>query len=170
MTDQVDLIVAQWNSACPDRDVDAMHIFSRLFRLSTLAQRDVERSFRALGLSLGEFDVLAALYRSGAPHVLNPQKLVETLLLSSGAMTNRLDRLEAAGLVARQPNAEDRRGVIVTLTAAGLQAVQQALDAYLQVLEHLLVPVSGPQREKLAGLLRRLLCEHDQAMPGGLAP
>jgi DNA-binding MarR family transcriptional regulator len=112
--------------------------------------------------------VLATLYRSGSPYALNPQKLVEALLLTSGAMTNRLDRLEQAGLLTRSPNPEDRRGVIVSLTAEGLRTIKLVLKDYLKDLNELLEPLSAAERKQLAGLLRKLLIKQDQETPGGI--
>lgn len=103
MNDLVDLVLSQWERECPNLDISPMSVASRLFRLHAFAARDVGRAFKRYNLHQGEFDVLATLYRTGAPHAMNPQKLVAALLLTSGAMTNRLDRLEQAGLLARTP-------------------------------------------------------------------
>ncbi|KOF53823.1 MarR family transcriptional regulator [Achromobacter sp. DMS1] len=167
-SDAVDAIIAQWNAQCPGLDVSPMQVLTRLFRFNAFATRNVTRGFQELGLHQGEFDVLATLYRSGPPYALNPQKLVETLLLTSGAMTNRLDRLENAGLLTRSPNPEDRRGTIVSLTDAGLRAIRQALKRYLRDLEALLAPLSAAERKQLAGLLRKLLLPQDRETPGGI--
>ena len=112
MNDLVDQVISQWTAECPNQDFAAMTVVTRVFRLNAFAARNVNRSFRRYNLHQGEFDVLATLYRTGAPHAMNPQKLVEALLLTSGAMTNRLDRLEQAGLLVRNPNPDDRRGII----------------------------------------------------------
>ncbi|WP_144638244.1 MarR family winged helix-turn-helix transcriptional regulator [Bordetella genomosp. 13] len=167
--DHVDFVLAQWQRERPDLDVSPMAVLGRVFRLNTLAMRDVDRAFRQHGIQQGEFDLLATLYRAGAPYALSPQRLIEALLLSSGAMTNRLDRLEQAGLVARRPNPDDRRGVIVSLTPQGRNTVRRALDDYLGQLDGLLAPLSATDRNRLAGLLRRLLAAHDQSAPGGIA-
>lgn len=100
---------------------------------------------------------------------MSPQQLTGALLLSSGAMTHRLDRLESAGLISRSPNPEDRRGVIVSLTAQGQRALRQVLDDYLDEMEKTLAPLNAAERRQLAGLLKRLLAEHDQHAPGGVA-
>lgn len=169
MQDHVDFVLAQWARERPDLDVSSMAVLSRVFRLNTLAMRDVERTFRRHGIQQGEFDLLATLYRSGAPHSLSPQQLVDALLLSSGAMTNRLDRLEQAGLVTRRPNPDDRRGIIVSLTAQGRAVLRKALDDYLAQLDALLAPLSRSDRARLSTLLRRLLAGHDRAAPGAIA-
>jgi len=161
MRDHVDFVLGQWHEQCPDLNVSSMAVFSRLFRLHTLAAREVESTFREYGLHQGEFDVLATLYRAGPPHALNPQALVEALLLSSGAMTHRLDSLQQAGLLVRAPNPNDRRSVLVSLTPQGLRVIKAVLDDYLATLEHLLAPLATADRKHLATLLRQLLCAHD---------
>ncbi|OZI50357.1 MarR family winged helix-turn-helix transcriptional regulator [Bordetella genomosp. 5] len=169
MHDHVDRVLADWNRERPDLDVSAMAVCSRLFRLGIVAARSVDRAFKSHGLTQGEFDLLATLHRSGAHAGLSPQQLVSALLLSAGAMTNRLDRLEEAGLIARHPNPEDRRSVIVSLTPEGLRLIRRALNDYLEELDGLLAPLSASERRQLAGLLKRMLIEHDGAAPGGLA-
>jgi len=168
MRDHVDFVLSQWHAQCPGLDVSPMAVFSRLFRLHTLAAREADTAFRQHGLHQGEFDVLATLYRSGPPHTLNPQALVSALLLSSGAMTHRLDRLEQAGLLAREPNPDDRRSVMVSLTPQGLRVTKAVLGDYLAELEQLLAPLAAPDRKQLATLLRRLLAAHDHHAPGAI--
>ncbi|OZI58097.1 MarR family winged helix-turn-helix transcriptional regulator [Bordetella genomosp. 1] len=169
MQDHVDRVLADWARERPDLDVSAMAVCARLFRLNIVAARSVDRAFKAHGLHQGEFDLLATLYRSGAPHALSPQQLVSALLLSAGAMTNRLDRLEQAGLIVRSPNPEDRRGVVVSLTTDGLRVIRRVLNDYLEELDGLLAPLSATDRRQLAGLLKRMLAGHDTDAPGGLA-
>ncbi|KGE00436.1 MarR family transcriptional regulator [Achromobacter sp. RTa] len=166
--DLVDLVISQWTAECPSQDFSPMAVITRVFRLNALATRNVNRSFRHHTLHQGEFDVLATLYRSGPPYALNPQKLVAALLLTSGAMTNRLDRLEQAGLLMRSPNPDDRRGVIVSLTAEGLRIVKAVLKDYLKDLNELLDPLSASERKQLAGLLKKMLVRLDQETPGGI--
>ncbi|AVJ29348.1 MarR family winged helix-turn-helix transcriptional regulator [Achromobacter spanius] len=168
MNDLVDLVISQWAKECPSQDFSAMSVVARLFRLNAFAARNVNRTFRQYNLHQGEFDVLATLYRTGAPHAMNPQKLVEALLLTSGAMTNRLDRLEQAGLLVRNPNPDDRRGVIVSLTADGLRVIKVVLKDYLTDLNELLEPLSATERRQLAGLLKKLLLKQDQDTPGSV--
>ena len=168
MHDLVDLVISQWAKECPSQDFSAMSVVARLFRLNAFAARNVNRTFRQYNLHQGEFDVLATLYRTGAPHAMNPQKLVEALLLTSGAMTNRLDRLEQAGLLVRNPNPEDRRGIIVSLTAEGLRVIKVVLKDYLADLNEFLEPLSAAERRQLAGLLKKLLLKQDQDTPGSV--
>ncbi|MGE8570176.1 HTH-type transcriptional regulator MhqR [compost metagenome] len=167
-SDLVDLVISQWSTECPTQDFAAMAVITRVFRLNAFATRNVNRSFRHHNLHQGEFDVLATLYRTGAPHAMNPQKLVDALLLTSGAMTNRLDRLEQAGLLVRNPNPDDRRGIIVSLTTEGLRVIKLVLKDYLKDLGELLDPLSVAERKQLAGLLKKLLLKHDQETPGGI--
>lgn len=161
MEDQVDHALAQWQAECPELDLSPLAVLGRVFRLATIAMRNVDHSYRAHGLQQGEFDVLATLYRYGTPYALNPQRLAEALLLSSGAMTNRLDRLQSAGLLTRRPNLDDRRSVIVALTEEGLRVVKQALPGYMSELERLLKPLAAAERTQLAALLKTLLISHD---------
>ena len=168
MNDLVDLVISQWTQECPAQDFAAMSVVARLFRLNAFAARNVNRTFRQHHLHQGEFDVLATLYRTGAPHAMNPQKLVEALLLTSGAMTNRLDRLEQAGLIVRNPNPDDRRGVIVSLTTEGLRVIKVLLKDYLNDLNELLEPLTAAERRHVAGLLNKLLLKQDQETPGSV--
>jgi DNA-binding MarR family transcriptional regulator len=168
MNDLVDQAISQWNKECPGQDFAAMSVVTRVFRLNAFAARNVNRSFRRHNLHQGEFDVLATLYRTGAPHAMNPQKLVEALLLTSGAMTNRLDRLEQAGLIVRNPNPDDRRGIIVSLTPTGLRTIKLVLMVYMKDLNELLEPLAAAERRQLAGLLKKLLIKQDQETPGSV--
>lgn len=169
-SDHVDFVVSQWRTAVPEVNVAPMQVASRLFRIGIVAGRDVERLFKQYGLTQGEFDVLATLYRAGAPYTLCPQNLIEALLLSSGAMTNRLDRLEQAGLIRRFPNPQDRRGVNVSLTDSGLHAAHSSLVGYLGELERILGPLNSDERATMATLLKKLLVPHDMTSRGGIAP
>lgn len=131
-TDPVDDAIAHWRRERPDlEDLDAMALFGRLARLTALASAAIEAGLAPFGLKVGEFDVLASLRRAGDPFELTPTALGRQLLLSSGAMTNRLDRLETAGLVRRRPDPHDRRGVMVGLTDRGRELVDDAVVAHL---------------------------------------
>jgi DNA-binding MarR family transcriptional regulator len=155
--DAVDRIVAQWARERPGLDLEPMALVGRLGRLAALGTAVVESGLAAHGLKLGEFDVLASLRRAGKPYELTPGALVRQLLLSSGAMTNRLDRLEAAGLVARRPDPDDRRGVVVSLTPAGRALVDRAVIDHLATEADILAPLSANERTVLDRLLRKLL-------------
>ena len=155
--DEVDRIVAEWNRERPDLDVSPTHTLQRITRLGLLQGVSFARVFAAYGISFGEYLVLAALRRSRPPHRMNPTALFNSVILSSGAMTNRLDRLEAMGLVERLPDPTDRRGRLVALTDRGLELVDTAVVDHLANEERLLAVLDADEREQLAGLLRELL-------------
>jgi len=155
--DEVDRIVEQWNRTRPDLDVSPTHTLQRITRLSLLQGVSFARVFARYGISFGEYLVLAALRRAGPPYRMNPTRLFNSVILSSGAMTNRLDRLEASGLVERQPDPNDRRGRLVVLTDRGRDLVDTAVADHLENEQRLLVALDAREREQLAGLLRKLL-------------
>jgi DNA-binding MarR family transcriptional regulator len=158
--DPIDRIVEQWRTERPDLDaaaLDAMATFGRLGRMAAVAAPLVERTFTRFGLSTGDFDVLAALRRSGSPFTLTPTVLARTLMLSPAAMTNRLDRLEAAGHVERRLDPENRRSMLVTLTAAGRRTVDDVVVEHVDNERELLSVLSAADRRRLDDLLRRLL-------------
>lgn len=158
-SDSVDRILAQWQAERPDLDPSPMGVVGRIARASARLGREVDVTLADHGLTGGSFDVLAALRRAGAPHRLSPTTLYLQLMVSSGSMTARLDKLEQAGLIERLPDPADRRGVLVGLTPAGLATVDRAVESHLANEERLLAGLTAPQRERLAGLLRRLLLE-----------
>ena len=155
--DEIDRIVEQWNRERPELDVAPTHTLQRITRLSLLGGVSFARVFARYGISFGEYLVLAALRRAGPPYRMNPTKLFNAVILSSGAMTNRLDRLEEMGLVAREPDPSDRRGRLVALTDKGREVVDAAVVDHLENEERLLAALNGREREQLAGLLRKLL-------------
>jgi len=155
--DAVDRILAQWRSERPDLDPSPMGIVGRVARASALLGREVEGVLAEHGLTGGTFDVLAALRRAGPPHRLTPTDLYTGLMLSSGSMTARLDRLEEAGLIERLPDPTDRRGVLVGLTPTGFATVDRAVEAHLANEERLLAALGPRRRDELARLLRHLL-------------
>jgi DNA-binding MarR family transcriptional regulator len=155
--DEIDRIVEQWNRERPDLDVSPTHTLQRITRLSILQATSFARVFAAYGISFGEYLVLATLRRAGPPYRMSPTRLFNAVILSSGAMTNRLDRLEALGLVGRQADPNDRRGRLVVLTDRGRQLVDTAVTDHLANEERLLGALAADEREHLAGLLRKLL-------------
>ena len=156
--DPVERAIEQWSRERPDLEgLDAMAIFARLSRLAALARPAVEAGIARYGLKPGEFDVLACLRRSGEPFELTPKALVEHLLLSSGAMTNRLDRLEAAGHIERRPDPGDRRGVLVGLTPAGRELIDAAVEGHVANEVSLLSVLDHDERAALDQALRRLV-------------
>ncbi|MDX3572642.1 MarR family winged helix-turn-helix transcriptional regulator [Streptomyces sp. ID05-47C] len=156
--DPVDAIVEQWAAERPDLDTTAMEVFGRVSRLARAMGDRMEKAYAGLGISRGEFDVLATLRRSGEPYTLSPRQLSATLMLTTGGMTGRLDKLERAGLLRRSPDPHDRRGLQVTLTEQGLAVVEEAVGAGLAVqTEALTAALDAERADQLAGLLRELL-------------
>jgi DNA-binding MarR family transcriptional regulator len=160
-TDEVDDLVAAWQAERPDLDVRPMQVLSRVSRLARHLDRERRNAFAGHELEPWEFDVLAALRRQGAPYELSPGALLRATLVTSGTMTNRIDRLEQAGLVRRRPDPQDKRGVLVTLTAAGQSRVDAALAGLLEAEQALLAGLTESGRHTLAGLLRVLLAPLD---------
>ncbi len=163
MADEVDLILAAWARELPDIDVTPLGSLSRISRLAKHLDRARRDAFAAHELEVWEFDVLAALRRQGRPYVLSPGELIRATLSTSGTMTNRINRLEARGLVIRQPNNDDRRGVLVKLTDVGRERVQQALADLLAYERKVLSAIEPTEREELAVVLRRLLAPFERA-------
>ena len=159
--DEVDDLVAAWQAERPDLDVRPMQVLSRISRLARHLDRERRNAFTAHGLESWEFDVLAALRRQGPPYELSPGALLRATLVTSGTMTNRIDRLEDKGLVRRRRDPQDKRGVLVTLTAAGQSRVDAALADLLEAEHALLAGLPETSRHTLAGLLRVLLAPLD---------
>lgn len=159
--DHVDRILAQWNRERPDLDVEPMGLLGRISRLSTHLAREVEKTLAGHGLNSASFDVLATLRRSGPPYRLSPGDLVATTMVSSGTMTNRLDQLEKAGLIERSHNPDDRRGVIIALTAKGFTLVDEAVSAHVENEHRLIQSLDAQERAALGGLLRKFLKEFE---------
>jgi DNA-binding MarR family transcriptional regulator len=159
--DEVDRLVASWHTERPDLDVEPLQILSRVSRLARHLDRARRSVFAAHDLESGEFDVLTALRRAGEPYQLNPGQLLRATLVTSGTMTNRIDRLEATGLVERHPDPQDKRGVQVRLTEAGRSRVDAAFADLLDRERLLLGGLSGADRHHLANLLRTLLVPFD---------
>lgn len=157
--DAVDAILEQWQRQRPDLELMPMGIFGRLARLFAVGSRAVNATLAEHDLNVGEFDVLAALRRAGAPYRLTPTELSRTLMLSSGAMTNRIDRLEQGGLVERHEDPQDRRGTLVALTPVGRERVDTAVTAHVANEAKLLSALSASEQARLDGLLRKLLAE-----------
>ncbi|MFE0513966.1 MarR family winged helix-turn-helix transcriptional regulator [Streptomyces sp. NPDC058964] len=155
--DPVDAIIDQWAVVRPDLDTAAMEVFGRIFRLSRAMGDRMEKAYSRFGISRGEFDVLATLRRSGEPCTLSPRQLSATLMLTTGGMTGRLDKLERAGLLRRSPDPNDRRGLQVTLTEEGLRLIDEAVGAGLAEQTDALSALDGEQAGRLADLLRELL-------------
>ena len=157
MRDEVDRLVEAWGRERGDLDLAPMEVLSRVSRLSHHLDRARRQAFAEHGLESWEFDVLAALRRAGAPYELSPGRLLQETLVTSGTMTNRVDRLATRGLVERFPDPGDRRGVLVRLTAAGRSTVDGALAGLLDRERDLLAGLERTEQQLLATLLRSLV-------------
>jgi DNA-binding MarR family transcriptional regulator len=160
--DEVDRIVDAWARERPDLDVSPLHVLSRVSRLARHLDLARGSAFAEHDLEGWEFDVLSALRRAGEPYQLSPGSLVQQTLVTSGTMTNRVDRLERRGLVRRSPDPSDRRGVIVALTPAGRTVVDAAMADLLQRERELLAELPQGERDDLAAFLRRLLAPFER--------
>ncbi|PMR68839.1 MarR family winged helix-turn-helix transcriptional regulator [Halomonas heilongjiangensis] len=149
--------IAQWQRELPSLDLLPMEVVGYLKTSQLITRNQLEAFFKAHGLQLGEFDVLATLRRAGAPYALTPTQLFGTLMVSSGGMTNRLDRLERAGLIVRTPNPEDRRGTLVSLTEQGLEMMNRLVPLHVENEARLLSALSREEQETLGRLLGKLL-------------
>ena len=157
MRDEVDELVEAWRRERADLDLTPVEVFSRIGRLARHLDLARRTAFAAHDIESWEFDVLAALRRAGGDYQLSPGRLIKETLVTSGTMTNRVDRLAARGLVERLPDPHDRRGVLVRLTGAGRVTVDGAFEALLDAERQLLVDLPAKDRTQLAALLRTLM-------------
>lgn len=155
--DEVDDVVSAWRRERPDLDVGPMHIWSRVHRLAEVLNERRRRSFSDHGLEIWEFDVLAALRKAGEPYRMSPGQLLKETHVTSGTMTNRIDRLRSRGLVTREPDPSDGRAAVVALTDEGRKVVDAALTALLALERELLDGWAEDESSELASALRRLL-------------
>jgi DNA-binding MarR family transcriptional regulator len=155
--DHVDRLRGQWARELPDLDTEPMGILGRASRLTNLHRISMEETFGKFDLDRGEFDVIATLRRSGPPYRLTPTQIYMSLMISSGGLTHRLDRLERAGLIRREKSQEDGRSMLVALTDAGIVRVEEACRAHVANGFAFLEALNGKERIQLANLLRKLL-------------
>jgi DNA-binding MarR family transcriptional regulator len=158
--DEVDRLIAAWKRERPDLDLSPLAVLSRITRIARhldIARRDAFADLETWG-----FDVLAALRRAGEPHQLSPGQLMQETMVTSGTMTNRLDRLEELQLITREQDPDDGRGSLVTLTKSGVRAVDAALEGLLENERELLGTLTAKDRELLADLLSKLVTEFDE--------
>lgn len=155
--DEVDELVTAWQRERADLDLAPVEVFSRLTRLSRKLDLARRTAFGERDLETWEFDVLTALRRAGQPYQLSPGALMRETLVTSGTMTNRVDRLEQRGYVVRSPDPRDRRGVLVGLSAQGKKAVDGAFEALLARERGLLSELSSEDARRLVILLKRLM-------------
>jgi DNA-binding MarR family transcriptional regulator len=160
--DPVDKILAQWRQERPDLDVSPMGVIGRVTRLAKHLEQAIQETFAEFGLTIGEFDVLATLRRSGRPYQLSPTELFNTLMVSSGTMTHRIDRLEQAQLVQRMPDLSDRRGTQIKLTDQGFDLIEKAVEAHVINEHRILNFLKVSEREVLTQLLRKLLVSFEE--------
>lgn len=161
--DHVDEILTEWRSEKPQVDVAAQGVVGRVLRLSRYFERDLADTFRTFGIRGGEFDVLATLRRCGGTRGLPASELADRCMLSSAAMTNRLDGLEAANLVRRATDESDRRVIRIVLTPAGRRLIDDAFPAHAANQSHMVEALSEEEQDLLAVLLRRLLVGYESA-------
>jgi DNA-binding MarR family transcriptional regulator len=154
--DEVDRIVGAWIAQRPDLDFSPLEVLSRVDRLSRHLDRARREAFSRSELEPWEWDVLSALRRAGEPYTLSPKQLLQQTLVSSGTMTNRIDRLVGRRLVSRAADPGDGRGVLVSLTEDGRIRVDAAITRLVDAEAHLLSMLSRADRDRLAGLLRKL--------------
>ncbi len=166
LRDEVDDLVAAWRAQRPDLDIEPMQVLSRISRLARHLDIARRGAFADHALETWEFDVLSALRRQGPPFQLTPGALLRATLVTSGTMTNRIDRLAAAGLVRREPDPRDKRGVLVTLTDQGVARADAALADLLRRERVLLSGLDPGERRHLADLMRILLAPFDAELSG----
>lgn len=154
--DAIDAILEQWSEERPELDTASLGIVIRVMSLYRAFVRQADRALQPLGLELHEYDVLAALRRQGKPYSLTATRLARATGLSTGAMTNRVDKLAGRGMVSRRQDSKDRRGVIVMLTAAGRRAIDDAIQLRLDAADDSLSSISVRERKQLAALLRKV--------------
>ncbi len=159
--DEVDRIVEAWRRERPELDVEPLQVLSRVSRLARHLDLARKQAFAASGLEPWEFDVLSALRRAGEPYELSPKALLQQTLVSSGTMTNRIDRLTTRGLVERHTAPHDGRGVIVRMSNEGRERVDRAMDELMVGEATLLRHLSRAEQERLAALLRTLGADFD---------
>lgn len=160
MKDEVDRIINAWEKERPDLDFSPLAILSRISRISR--QLEIARRNAFAELENSGFDVLAALRRVGSPYQLSPSQLMQETMVTSGTITNRLDRLEEMDLIKRNPDPNDGRGIVVTLTKAGMRSVDKAMEDLLERERELIKSLSKTEREELTKLLREFSIPFDQ--------
>lgn len=155
--DAIARVRAQWKAERPDLDTRPMETIGRILRIQFLAGARIRRHLQRHGIDAGGFDVLATLRRSGSPHRMTPTGLYKELVLTSGAMTHRIDVLEQAGLVARHPDPADRRGTLIELTREGMALVDRAMKEHMEGEAAMAAHLTKEEQRALAGLLQKLL-------------
>lgn len=155
--DDLDKIQAQWRKQRPDLNTDPMALIGRLLRVSHFMSQEMAKTFALYGLNGASFDVLATLLRAGPPHALSPNELLQTMMITSGTMTNRIDRLEKAGLVERVSSSEDKRSVSITLTRKGKTLTDDMMQAHVDKQRDLVSKLKPAEQKQLNLLLKKYL-------------
>jgi DNA-binding MarR family transcriptional regulator len=159
--DDVDRVVQQWAMEKPQLDTLPMAILGRMMRLFKHLEAQISACHKELGLTMGEFDVLATIRRSGTPYALTPSDLLSSMMLTSGAMTNRVDKLEGKGLVVRSHCTQDRRSVTVALSAEGLALIDHAIEAHVHLQQQLTQGLSDGDKAVLNALFKQWLLQFE---------
>ncbi|MGF1823370.1 MarR family transcriptional regulator [Vibrio splendidus] len=159
--DAIDRVVEQWAKEKPDLETEPMAMMGRIMRIAKYMETQVAELHKKYDMKLGEFDVLATLRRSGKPYRLTPSELIGSMMLTSGAMTNRLDKLEAKGLISREHSKEDRRSVSVQLTKDGLILIDQMMTEHVETQKKLVKSLSASQKKNTNQLLKTWLSAYE---------
>lgn len=163
VADHIDFVVKQWASSMPELNVSSMEVFGRMLRIMKHLSRMRAKALTEFGFHEGDFDVLATLRRAGQPYCLSPTLLYTSLLVTSGAMTNRLNRLEESGFIARVADPADKRSMLVALTETGLETIERALIFHTEMQNTLLSQLDDAQQQQLKALLSQLLMATEPA-------
>ncbi|MDA8370165.1 MAG: MarR family transcriptional regulator [Nocardiopsaceae bacterium] len=166
MEDNVDWRMNQWRTERPDIDPTPMGVVARIQRACRLLERELQNNFAKHDLQIWEFDIVSTLRRSGHPYQLTAGQLVTSSMVTSGAVTNRIDRLVAKELVTREVDPLNRRSVLITLTERGKELIDRVVVDHVDLEAKLLSKLSGRDQEHLAGLLRELLTGLGDHSPG----
>jgi DNA-binding MarR family transcriptional regulator len=154
---KINNIIKQWNNERPDLDVSSMGLIGRFKKINSLLVKEMDKTFTDYDLNHASFDVLATLRRSGKPYALSPNELLATMMVTSGTMTNRIDRLVKAGLVKRIANPNDGRGFIISLTDSGFSLIDKAVTAHVETQTKLTSGLSAKEQQQLNELLSKFL-------------
>ena len=157
----IDRVVEQWAKEKPELETEPMAMMGRIMRIAKYMETQVAELHKKYDMKLGEFDVLATLRRSGKPYRLTPSELIGSMMLTSGAMTNRLDKLEAKGLISREHSKEDRRSVSVQLTKDGLILIDQMMTEHVEMQKKLVKSLSASQKKNTNQLLKTWLSAYE---------
>lgn len=158
--DRTDIAIQLWEKECPELDVKAKAVVGRIIQLQGIFLEQVSQAFKPLHINPGEYAVLCTLRVSGEPYQLTPKQILKRVLLSSGGMSNLLERLEQKHWLNRLPDPNDRRGVLVRLTEKGLKLVEQAMTCHAQIEQQFTASLTAPEQATLAQLLKKLLGSH----------